>query len=123
MQEFHKGVLVDAFIRLLQSTVRLDRIEGGPLPETLFMDGARLAAARDDVDRVTLVATLSVLTRQVRASRIVISSPSRGSNPPSPLALVAPPFSPSVSDISSLVFRSSLDYFPSLFALFRRSLD
>eukprot|EP00904_Undaria_pinnatifida_P007062 jgi/Undpi1/3486/HiC_scaffold_16.g06858.m1 len=63
-EEFHRSVLTEAFIGLLRSTVRLDRIEEGPLPETLFVDGTRLAATRDDVDRVTLVATLCVLTRQ-----------------------------------------------------------
>ena len=52
---------------LLRSPVRLDRPEAAAtiLPETLGSDGGRLAAARDDVDRVTLVATLCVLVRQV----------------------------------------------------------
>lgn len=52
-------------MRLLRSKVRLDRPEAN-LPETLASDAGRLAAARDDVDRVTLVATLCVLVRQVR---------------------------------------------------------
>lgn len=69
-KELHKAVLQEAFIGLLRSTVRLDRpdaaaVAGGVLPETLAGDGGRLAAARDDVDRVTLVATLCVLVRQV----------------------------------------------------------
>ncbi|CAB1121572.1 unnamed protein product [Ectocarpus sp. CCAP 1310/34] len=70
----------EAFIGLLRSTVRLDRPDaaaaaaGGVLPETLAGDGGRLAAARDDVDRVTLVATLCVLVRQVLA-RLRIGCP------------------------------------------------
>ncbi|CAM9380192.1 unnamed protein product, partial [Ectocarpus sp. 8 AP-2014] len=81
-EELHKAVLQEAFIGLLRSTVRLDRPDaaaaaaaaGGVLPETLAGDGGRLAAARDDVDRVTLVATLCVLVRQVLA-RLRIGCP------------------------------------------------
>ncbi|CAM9389641.1 unnamed protein product, partial [Ectocarpus sp. 13 AM-2016] len=79
-EELHKAVLHEAFIGLLRSTVRLDRPDaaaaaaGGVLPETLAGDGGRLAAARDDVDRVTLVATLCVLVRQVLA-RLRIGCP------------------------------------------------
>lgn len=67
VQEFHRYVLQEAFVGLLRSKVRLDRPEA-MLPETLSSDGARLALARDDVDRVTLVATLCVLLRQVCCS-------------------------------------------------------
>ena len=63
-QELHRAVLQEAFIGQLRSDIRLDRPEA-KLPETLAADGARLAAARDDADRVTLVATLGVLLRQV----------------------------------------------------------
>ena len=67
VQELHKSVLQQAFIGLLRSPVRLDRPEAAAtiLPETFGGDGGRLAAARDDVDRVALVATLCVLVRQV----------------------------------------------------------
>lgn len=44
--------------------MRLDA-DNAVLPETLEADGERLATARDDVDRVALVATLCVLVRQV----------------------------------------------------------
>ncbi|CAM9537003.1 unnamed protein product [Scytosiphon promiscuus] len=82
-EEFHKSVLQQAFVGLLRSPVRLDRPDakiaaasGVVLPETLDADGGRLAAARDDVDRVTLIATLCVLVRQVLARlRIGCSAP------------------------------------------------
>lgn len=61
-------MLQQAFVGLLRSPIRLDRPEAAAtiLPETLGGDGGRLAAARDDVDRVALVATLCVLVRQVQ---------------------------------------------------------
>eukprot|EP00752_Nemacystus_decipiens_P012115 g10740.t1 len=75
-EELHKSVLQQAFVGLLRSSVRLDRPEAAAtiLPETLRGDGGRLADARDDVDRVTLVATLCVLVRQVLA-RLRIACP------------------------------------------------
>lgn len=60
-------MLQEAFIGLLRSEIRLDRPDA-KLPETLAADGARLAAARDDVDRVALTATMLLLLRQVMYS-------------------------------------------------------
>eukprot|EP00903_Cladosiphon_okamuranus_P008385 g8062.t1 len=75
-EELHKSVLQQAFVGLLRSPVRLDGPEAAAtiLPETFGGDGGRLASARDDVDRVTLVATLCVLLRQVLA-RLRIGCP------------------------------------------------
>ncbi|CAN0158629.1 unnamed protein product [Pylaiella littoralis] len=75
-EDFHKSVLRQAFVGLLRSPVRLDSPEAvsSVLPETLAGDGGRLAAARDVVDRVALVATLCVLVRQVLA-RLRIACP------------------------------------------------
>lgn len=71
-------MLQQAFMRLLQSNVRLDsQQQAGLLPETLEADGGRLAAARDDSDRVALIATLCVLMRQVshRSGPLLFSFP------------------------------------------------
>lgn len=48
----------------MRSEIRLDRHDS-KLPETLTADGARLAAVRDDVDRIALTATMLLLMTQV----------------------------------------------------------
>lgn len=60
----HRTLLADALMCLLRKPVRLDNPMTAKLPETLFYDGRRLAAIRDELDRLSLVAVYSSLLRQ-----------------------------------------------------------
>jgi hypothetical protein len=54
-------------VQLLRRPVRLDT-PAALLPETLSLDGRRLAGVRDELDRLALVAVYSALMRQHLAS-------------------------------------------------------
>lgn len=67
--------MADGVLALVQLPKRLDGQEGAAvLPETMAWDGKRLAAVRDSMDRVVLVATLLVIARQVLSQKRVIPS-------------------------------------------------
>jgi hypothetical protein len=63
----HRALLANALLCLLRKPVRLDNPVTAKLPETLFYDGRRLAALRDELDRLSLVAVYSSLLRQFLA--------------------------------------------------------
>jgi len=63
----HRALLADALMALIRKPVRLDNPATAKLPETLFYDGRRLAALRDELDRLSLVAVYSSLLRHFLA--------------------------------------------------------
>ena len=77
----NQAFLAQSFIRLLQSPFRLDRPAPPPplsssspealdgLPESLLLDGARLAAIRDRIDSITVIAATTIALRQLLSSR------------------------------------------------------
>jgi hypothetical protein len=64
----HTRLVADGLLHLLKLPVRLDA-PAARLPETLAMDGRRLAGARDEVDRLALVAVYATLLRQFLAQQ------------------------------------------------------
>jgi hypothetical protein len=77
----YRELIATAFVSvLLKKPVRLDtpgyELTPNGLPETLLFDGKRLAKCRDSVDSIVLVATVTVLVRQVLARNRVNVSPS-----------------------------------------------
>jgi len=64
--EVCRAITACAFLQLLQSTVRLDSIQGAAiLPETLSFDGERLSKIRDVIDKICLECSIVITSRQL----------------------------------------------------------
>lgn len=64
--DINRAIVARAFLQLLQSSVRLDSVQGmAVLPETLALDAERLAKMRDVIDKMSLECSTVITSRQL----------------------------------------------------------